>query len=73
MPIYNDRTGVRKKIVAIKYILGAASCFLMMSCVNVAAPDKPIVINLNIKIDSTITREDSNAVEEAIEDNAGIF
>jgi len=46
---------------------------LLPSCVNVAAPDEPIVINLNIQIDQKITVEDAEAVDEAIEENLGIF
>lgn len=43
------------------------------SCVNLAAPDEPIVINLNIKIDQEVTIKAAEAVENAIEENAGIF
>lgn len=51
----------------------AVMSIVLASCVNVAAPDKPIVINLNIKIEQEVTVKDAQAVEEAIEENAGIF
>ncbi len=59
--------------LGLKWALPSITLILLSSCVNVAAPDQPIVINLNIKIDQEVTLKAAEAVEEAIEDNAGIF
>ncbi len=56
-----------------KNMLSMISAILLSSCVNVAAPDKPIVINLNIKIEQEVLVKTADAVEEAIDENAGIF
>jgi len=43
------------------------------ACVNVAAPDKPIVIELNINIRQEVVYRIEGAVENLIEENAEIF
>lgn len=45
----------------------------LTACVNVAAPDKPIVIELNINIRQEVVYRVEGAVENLIEDNAEIF
>jgi len=42
-------------------------------CVQVAAPDKPIVINLNFKIEQEVIYKIDGAVKDAIDENADIF
>lgn len=60
---------------SLKTSLPLAMMIMMSSCVNVAAPDQPIVINLNIKIEQEVLIRVADAVENAIEseENAGIF
>ena len=58
---------------SIKSKLAIMLAVVLSSCVNVAAPDKPIVINLNIKIEQEVLVKTADAVEEAIDENAGIF
>jgi len=41
--------------------------------VKVQAPDKPIVINLNVKIEQDVRVRLEKGVEEAMEDNPDIF
>lgn len=67
----SDETLIRKK--TIKWALYSVAIIFLSSCVNVAAPDEPIVINLNIRIEQEILIKQAKAVEEAIEENAGIF
>ncbi|WP_294089993.1 YnbE family lipoprotein [Sphingomonas sp.] len=42
-------------------------------CVNVAAPDKPIVINLNINITQQVVYRLDGQAKELIQQNPGIF
>ena len=42
-------------------------------CVNVSAPDKPIVINLNIKITQEIVYRLDGKAKEVIDQNSGVF
>jgi len=52
---------------------GAAPVLLAGGCVNVTAPDKPIVINLNISITQEVVYRLDNKAKAIIQDNPGIF
>ena len=55
---------------------GAAAALLAVSlggCVQVAAPDKPIEINLNINIRQEVVVRLQQDVRELIEKNPGVF
>lgn len=41
--------------------------------VEVAAPDKPITINLNVKIDHEIRLKVDKDLEQVLSDNSGLF
>lgn len=43
------------------------------ACVNVAAPDKPIVINLNISVTQEVVYRLDNEAKTLIKQNPGIF
>lgn len=43
------------------------------ACVNVEAPDKPIVINLNISITQEVVYRLDNKAKTLIQENPGIF
>ena len=49
--------------------LGAATG----GCVNVSAPDKPIVINLNINVTQEVVYRLDNEAKTLIQQNPGIF
>jgi len=66
------RSRAQKRIL-IHMMTSILSLSILSSCVNVAAPDKPIVIQLNVKIEQEVVIRVAEAVDEAIEDNAGIF
>lgn len=57
--------------------LGAAvflGCALALSgCISVSAPDKPIVIELNINIKQEVIYRLSQDAKDTIESNSGIF
>lgn len=42
-------------------------------CINVAAPDEPIVIELNINIRQEVVYRLAETADDAIEENADIF
>ncbi len=46
---------------------------VLSGCVQVTAPDKPIVINLNIAIRQEILYKLAAASEKVIEENPGVF
>ncbi len=46
---------------------------LMSGCINVRAPDKPIEINLNIKIDAKVAVALQKDAKELIEKNPELF
>ncbi len=46
---------------------------VVTGCVQVTAPDKPIVINLNIAIRQEILYKLAAASEKVIEENPGVF
>jgi hypothetical protein len=51
-------------------VLGAAS---LSGCVNVSAPDKPIEINLNIKVTQDVVVRLDGEAKQVIQQNPGIF
>jgi len=57
----------------LNYAFFAIAALAISGCVQVAAPDKPIVINLNIKIEQEVIYKIDGAVKDAIDENADIF
>ena len=55
-------------IVALMWAVG-----LLGGCVNVSAPDKPIVINLNINVTQEVVYRLDNDAKSVIKRNPGIF
>ena len=51
----------------------AVSTALLGGCVTVTAPDKPIVINLNINIKQEVVYRLDGKAKEVIDENAEIF
>lgn len=49
---------------------GAVAC---SGCVSVSAPDKPIVIELNINIKQEVVYKLDKGVQDMIQENSGIF
>jgi hypothetical protein len=69
------------KIAGLENMKGIASVSILLlvpiavlgGCVQVAAPDKPIEINLNIRIEQEVVLRIEGAVKDAIAENAEIF
>lgn len=54
-------------------ILGLAMAGMTSGCVTVNAPDKPIVINLNISITQEVVYRLDGEAKSLIQQNPGIF
>ncbi|MDG2002705.1 MAG: YnbE family lipoprotein [Novosphingobium sp.] len=50
-----------------------AGAMMPAGCISVSAPDKPIVIELNINIKQEVVYRLAADAEQTIEENAGIF
>lgn len=61
-------TGVKRMSLA-----GAMTAGLLGGCVNVTAPDKPIVINLNISITQEVVYRLDGQAKSLIQSQPGIF
>ncbi len=69
-----DKSAIRRNMKRIGIYASLILAGLAFTgCVQVAAPDKPIVINLNIKIEQEVIYKIDGAVQDAIEENADIF
>jgi hypothetical protein len=56
--------------VGLYFVGGMAGC---TPRVEVAAPDKPITINLNVKIDHEIRVKVDKDLDQVLSDNSGLF
>jgi hypothetical protein len=73
-PILNNAKGGPILIAWLKRgALCACIAAGLAGCIQVEAPDKPIVIELNITIDQQVVYRLARDAEETIEDNPGIF
>ncbi len=54
-------------------MIGVPAACAAGGCVNVSAPDKPIVINLNINITQEVVYRLDGEAKTLIQDNPGIF
>ncbi|MFA6123391.1 MAG: YnbE family lipoprotein [Sphingomonas sp.] len=50
-----------------------AACLAQTACVNVTAPDKPIVINLNISVTQEVVYRLDGQAKSLIQSQPGIF
>ncbi len=63
----------RTTLVAMMKRLAIGVGLVTGGCVNVAAPDKPIVINLNISVTQEVVYRLDNEAKSLIKQNPGIF
>lgn len=66
-------TGARATSGTMTRVLTMAAMLAAGGCVNVAAPDKPIVINLNINVTQEVVYRLDNDAKSLIKQNPGIF
>jgi lipoprotein NlpI len=60
-------------MASMKMGCAAIVALALSGCVNVTAPDKPIVIELNINIKQEVVYKLDKPVQDMIDNNAGIF
>jgi len=65
--------GRRMKIGAIFGLLVTVGSLGLSGCINVAAPEEPIVIELNVNIEATLLVELAEDANNTIDENADIF
>lgn len=65
------RMAMMRKPAAMMAVLAAAGG--LCGCVTIAAPDKPIVINLNINIKQEVVYRLDGKAKAVIDENAEIF
>ncbi|WP_242097050.1 YnbE family lipoprotein [Sphingomonas sp. CROZ-RG-20F-R02-07] len=53
--------------------IALAAPAMLTGCVNVSAPDKPIVINLNINVTQEVVYRLDGQAKSLIQQNPGIF
>lgn len=58
---------------AMAWLAASGLASLAGGCINVTAPDKPIVINLNISITQEVVYRLDNKAKSLIQENPGIF
>jgi hypothetical protein len=56
-----------------RMILAVSTAAALPGCVNVSAPDKPIVINLNINVTQEVVYRLDGEAKSLIQQNPGIF
>lgn len=56
-----------------KWLLAAAAACALSGCVQVSAPDRPIVINLNINIRQEVIVRLQEDARRLIDNNPGVF
>ena len=61
------------RVTMFRALMIGATASLAGGCVNVSAPDKPIVINLNINITQEVVYRLDGEAKTLIQDNPGIF
>ncbi|UBX48532.1 YnbE family lipoprotein [Providencia alcalifaciens] len=67
--------GKRTNVKTLKLIIMMAMASLLTAClrVEVATPDKPININMNVKIEHEIQIKADRQVEELLKENSDLF
>lgn len=63
-------TGARRAAGAVIAMVGAS---VLSGCINLEAPDEPIVIELNINITQEVIYRLADDAENTIDENADIF
>ena len=64
---------IRSNMGKMTFLFMPLMASVLTGCVQVTAPDKPIVINLNIAIRQEILYKLSAASEKVIEENPGVY
>ena len=68
-----ESNATRDRMKQAKPAILAFAAVMLAGCVQVTAPDKPIVIELNITVDQTIAVNLQEDVQDLIENNPELF
>jgi hypothetical protein len=68
-----SRSGGPASLRVAALMAACGGVFATAGCINVSAPDKPIVINLNISITQEVVYRLDNKAKTLIQENPGIF
>lgn len=63
----------RRALARAMAVLGLAGPAALGGCVTINAPEKPIVINLNINISQEVVLKLDGQAKSLIQDNPGVF
>lgn len=72
-PFVRQSFGIKANVIPVLLVSTAAALAACQPTVKVEAPDKPIVINLNIKIEQEVRVKIDKELDEAFADNPDIF
>ena len=69
-PAHNARMELKRTAIGLVLVAGLAA---LSGCISVNAPDKPIVIELNINIKQEVIYRLAPGAQNTIEENSDIF
>ena len=72
-PIGAIRRNMRKILCALPLMALPAFSAMTGGCVQISAPDKPIVINLNVKIEHEVRVRVEKDLDQALSSNPALF
>ncbi|MGN6691446.1 MAG: YnbE family lipoprotein [Sphingopyxis sp.] len=67
------KNGARRQGIGVRCAMVAMGAVTVGGCVQIATPDKPIEINLNINIKQEILYKLDGDAKKLVEQNSGIF
>jgi len=67
------RNGARRPGIGVRCVVAMIGATALGGCVQIATPDKPIEINLNINIKQEILYKLDGDAKKLVEQNSGIF
>lgn len=68
-----DRTATYRVMDGLAKLAAISGLLATAGCVNVSAPDKPIEINLNIRVTQEVIYRLEDSTKALIQQNPGIF
>ena len=68
-----SKNGARRPGIGVRHMVVVTVAAALGGCVQIATPDKPIEINLNINIKQEILYKLDGDAKKLVEQNSGIF
>ena len=73
LPMTGKKTGKRTEARRVSGLVAMTGVLALGGCVNLEAPDEPIVIELNINITQEVIYRLADDAENTLDENADIF